>query len=62
MCVCPVNTVYLQCVALGPGPVVGEVRSGAVCVYVWDFLLFLSTEGKLVSVGQLQKDNFDSVN
>lgn len=60
MCVCPVNTVYLQCVALGPGPVVREVRSGAVCVYVWDFLVL--AEGKIVCVGLQQKDHFDNLN
>lgn len=60
MCVCPVNAVYLQCAASGRGSVVGEARSGAVCVYVWDFLLLAECE--LVCAGKLQKDPSDHGN
>lgn len=44
MCVSPVNTVYLQCAAVGALPVVGGVSSGDVCVCL---CLGFSTVGRM---------------
>lgn len=50
MCICSVNTVYLQCGTLADVPVVGVLSDACVCLCL-GFCTVSSAEGKTVYVG-----------